>query len=223
MSLTSWKMRFFRSVESSNDRKIALYRVFLVFLSSTTGLLLQFPSKVVILSHFFTDFLPFLERKRQLWSIFFFKTPQILKPGVGPAIHIFLQVKIIFEDSIILMFTLWFWDQRNLSNVMISPVSHISVRIVPETVSVFLAVRIGVFSPFFQTTKLSRGHVCLTCWFPPNCCRVSFGAECLMENNLKNVSSLSQTQQDDVCSFLPFSLVSLTGKSLIVLFAPEFC
>ena len=130
-----------------------------VFLSSKTGHILHFLSKVVILSHFW--------RENVNSGQFFFKTPQILKPGVGPAIDIFLQVKIIFEDSIILMFTLWFWDQRSLSNVMISPVSHISVKIVPETVSAFLAVRIGVFSPFFQITKVSRGHVCLTCWFPP--------------------------------------------------------
>ena len=115
------------------------------FLSSRRGLILHFLSTVVILSHFW--------RENVNFGQFSFKTPQILKPGVGPAIHIFLQVKIIFEDSMFLMFTLWFWDRRSLSDVMISPVSHISVKIVPETVSAFLAVRLGVFSPFFQITK----------------------------------------------------------------------
>ena len=149
MSLTSWKRRFFQSVESSNDRKIALCRVFLVFCHPKQVLYYNFlrrwwfcPIFSPIFSHFW--------RENVNSGQFFFKTPQILKPGVGPALHIFLQVKIIFEDSIILMFTLWFWDQTNLSNVMISPVSHISVRIVPETVSAFLAVRIGVFFHLFS-------------------------------------------------------------------------
>ena len=70
------------------------------FLSSRTGLILQFPSKVVFLYH--------LWRENVNSGHFLFKTPQILKPGVLPAIHIFLQVKSIFEDSIVLMFTLWF-------------------------------------------------------------------------------------------------------------------
>ena len=39
---------------------------------------------------YFRQFPEFLERKRQLWSSF--SVSQILKPRVGPAFHIFLQV-----------------------------------------------------------------------------------------------------------------------------------
>ena len=37
--------------------------------------------------------------------------------------------------------------------------------------------------------------------FHLNCSRVSFGAVCLIESNLKNVSNLSENQQDDGSSF----------------------
>ena len=148
MSLTSWKLRFFQSIESNNDRKIALYRVFLVFCHPKKVLYYIFLRRLLFCPLFLPIFSHFWRENVNSGQLFF-KTPQFLKPGVGPAIHIFLQVKIIFEDSIILMFTLWFWDQRIMSNVMISPVSHISVRIVPETVSGFLAVRIGVFFTCF--------------------------------------------------------------------------
>ena len=149
ISLTSWKMRFFQSVKSSNDRKIALYRVFLFFFVIQNRSYTTISFEGGDFFPFFYRFSPIFGEETSTLVNFFLKTPQILKPGVGPAIHIFLQVEIIFEDSIILMFTLWFWDQRNLSNVMISPVSHISVRIVPETVPGFFAVRIGVFFTFF--------------------------------------------------------------------------
>ena len=94
------------------------------FLSSRTGLILQFPSKVVFLYHFW--------RENVNSGHFYFKTRQILKPGVGPAIHIFLQVKIIFEDSIVLIFTLWF-ETREICqmwwfHLSLSPIGENSSR-----------------------------------------------------------------------------------------------